>query len=73
MHANWRPAGSLCPIDAAAVSWTQCGDCAYFRGLSAGRDGFRILCNWPQTGTHRDDGPDLSFDKAAWERRMEDS
>jgi hypothetical protein len=71
MHARWRRPGEACPIDGKGLSWSRtCGDCVFFRGLSSGRG---ILCNWPVNGTHRDDGPDLSFDAAGWARRMEES
>jgi len=72
MHATWRQTGTACPLDGVALSWAKCGDCPYFRGMSQLGKDRKVLCNFPVNGSTHYTGPDLSFDAAAWARRMED-
>lgn len=72
MHANWRQIGTSCPIDGLRLSWSKCGDCRFFRGMSQLGKDRKILCNFPVNGTEVYAGPDLSFDAARWAQMMED-
>ena len=63
-----RNTGDPCPIDEVPLRMAICQDCRFFRGASSSKDGWKITCNWPRSGSFIDQVRIPTVFTEAWDK-----